>query len=167
MVGWHHWLYGHEFEQALGDGEGHGSLCCSPWGCKELDTTEWLNKNNKDPIGPGSKSLFLMTPNPLDSAHKIAPLQIIHFLNFPKVQSIFFFKIYLLCLSLAVLGFDCFILGVFSSCGERGLLSGLGDQASHCNGFFCCRAQALGHSGFCSCSSCALEHGLGSCGAWV
>ena len=44
MVGWHHWLYGHEFEQALGIGDGQGSLvCCSPWGCKESDTTEWLN----------------------------------------------------------------------------------------------------------------------------
>ena len=36
MVGWHHRLNGHEFEQALGDGEGQESLaCCSPWGCKE------------------------------------------------------------------------------------------------------------------------------------
>ena len=44
MVGWYHWLKGHEFEQALGDGEGQGSLeCYSPWGHKELDTTEWLN----------------------------------------------------------------------------------------------------------------------------
>ena len=41
MVVWHHQLDGHEFEQALGVGEGQGSLvCCSPWGCKELDTTE-------------------------------------------------------------------------------------------------------------------------------
>ena len=41
MVGWHHQLNGHEFEQALGDGEGQGRLAhCSPWGCKELDTTE-------------------------------------------------------------------------------------------------------------------------------
>ena len=44
MVGWHHCLDGHEFEQALGIGEGQGSLaCCSPWGRKELDTTEQLN----------------------------------------------------------------------------------------------------------------------------
>ena len=44
MVGWHHWLDGHEFEQALGVGDGQGSVvCCSPWGCKELDTIEWLN----------------------------------------------------------------------------------------------------------------------------
>ena len=44
MVGWHHRLNGHEFEQTLGDGDGQGSLaCCSPWGCKELDTTERLS----------------------------------------------------------------------------------------------------------------------------
>ena len=40
MFGWHHWLNGHEFEQAPEDGEGQGILaCCSPWGFKELDTT--------------------------------------------------------------------------------------------------------------------------------
>ena len=44
MVRWHHQLNGHEFEEALGDCEGQGSLeCCSPWGHKELDTTERLN----------------------------------------------------------------------------------------------------------------------------
>ena len=44
MVGWHHRLNGHEFEQAPGVGDGQGSLaCCSPWGHKESDTTEWLN----------------------------------------------------------------------------------------------------------------------------
>ena len=44
MVGWHHQLDGHEFEQApwVGDGQG-GLACCSPWGCKESDTTKWLN----------------------------------------------------------------------------------------------------------------------------
>ena len=47
MVGWHHQLVGHEFEQALGDGEGQGSLAsCSPWGFKESDTTEQLNDNS-------------------------------------------------------------------------------------------------------------------------
>ena len=41
MVGWHHQLNGHEFEQAPGDGEGQGSLVCyNTRGCKELDTTE-------------------------------------------------------------------------------------------------------------------------------
>ena len=40
MVGWHHRISGHEFEQTSGDGEGQGSLaCCSSWGCKESDTT--------------------------------------------------------------------------------------------------------------------------------
>ena len=48
MVGWHHRLNGHEFEQTLGDGEGQGSLArCSAWGLKELDTTERLNNSNK------------------------------------------------------------------------------------------------------------------------
>ena len=43
MVGWHHWLGGHEFEQALGVGDGQGSLAwCSPWSCKESDVTELI-----------------------------------------------------------------------------------------------------------------------------
>ena len=46
MVLWHHRLDGHESEQAPGDGEGQGSLaCCSPWGRREWDTTEQLNRN--------------------------------------------------------------------------------------------------------------------------
>ena len=46
-VGWHHWLNGHEFKQALGDGEGHGNLeCWSPWDHKEWNMTERLNNNN-------------------------------------------------------------------------------------------------------------------------
>ena len=45
MAEWHHHLSGHEFEQAPGDSEGQGSLaCCSPWGRKELDTTEQLTQ---------------------------------------------------------------------------------------------------------------------------
>ena len=70
VVGWHHQLDGHEFEQAPGVGDGQGSLvCCSPWGHKESDLTERLNNNNKiinmilflnifhDP----AKKLYLMT----------------------------------------------------------------------------------------------------------
>ena len=50
MVGWHHRLNGHGFEQTLGDSEGQRSLvCCSPWGHKELDLTKWL-KNSNTPI---------------------------------------------------------------------------------------------------------------------
>ena len=48
MAGWHHWLDGHEYEQAPGVGDGHGSLaCCSPWGHKELDTTEQLKEESE------------------------------------------------------------------------------------------------------------------------
>ena len=44
MVGWHHQLDGHEFEQALEVGDGQGDLaCCRPCGCKESDMTEQLN----------------------------------------------------------------------------------------------------------------------------
>ena len=58
MVGWHHRLYGHEFEQAPGVGNGQGSLaCCSPWGLKESDMTE----NWTDWLYPGViyKNFFL------------------------------------------------------------------------------------------------------------
>ena len=48
MIGWHQRLNGHEFEQALGDGKGQGSLvCCSPWRHKESNRTEQLSNNNK------------------------------------------------------------------------------------------------------------------------
>ena len=44
MVGWHHQMNGHEFEQTPGNDEGQGCLaCCSPWGHKELETTERIN----------------------------------------------------------------------------------------------------------------------------
>ena len=47
LVGWHHWLNGHEFQQALGVADGQGGLaCCSPWGHEESDTTERLNNDN-------------------------------------------------------------------------------------------------------------------------
>ena len=49
MVGWHHRLDGHNFEEALGVGDGQGGLaCCSPWGYYESDTTERLTTTNKD-----------------------------------------------------------------------------------------------------------------------
>ena len=48
MVGCHHRLNGHEFEQALGDGEGQGNLaCCSPWGRTESGTTEQVKKQQQ------------------------------------------------------------------------------------------------------------------------
>ena len=58
MVGWHHQLNRHEFEQAPGDGEGQRSLaCCSSWGHKELDMTERLNNKLKNGT---VKSIFMM-----------------------------------------------------------------------------------------------------------
>ena len=47
VIGWNQWLNRHEFKQTLGDSKEQGSLACrSPWGCKKLDTTEWLNNNS-------------------------------------------------------------------------------------------------------------------------
>ena len=58
VVGWHHWLNGHEFEQALGLGDGQGSLaCCSPWGRKKSDTTE-LNWTEGKPL-----FLYILMPS--------------------------------------------------------------------------------------------------------
>ena len=49
MLGWHHGLNGHEFEQAPDDGEGQGSVACfSPWGHKKSDRAEQVNKNNNN-----------------------------------------------------------------------------------------------------------------------
>ena len=59
------------------------------------------------------------------------------------------------------------LLKLFSSCSQRRPLSSCSTQPPHCGGFSCWRAQALGCSGFSSCSSWALENRLSSCGAWV
>ena len=63
LIVWHHWLNGHAFEQTLGDGEGEGSLVCCSWrGCKESDTTEWLN-NKIALLGKGRHSGVLPWKN--------------------------------------------------------------------------------------------------------
>ena len=61
MVGWHHRLNEHEFEQTLGAGDEQGSLeCCSPWGCKESGRTELLNNNDHfGQVAPPPQSLEL------------------------------------------------------------------------------------------------------------
>ena len=59
MVGWHHQLNGHEFEQAPGVGDGLGSLvCCSPWGLKESDTSEWINWTESSSRGLAITPIF-------------------------------------------------------------------------------------------------------------
>ena len=72
-VGRHHRLNGHEFEQAPGDGEGQGSLaCCSPWGHKESDTTEWLNNNKGTRIPEPYQGLFQsLLPRSVVTSHTI------------------------------------------------------------------------------------------------
>ena len=66
MFGCHHWLDAHEFEQALVVGNGQGSLaCCSPWGCKESDMTEWLKWMNCNPLLVGFCSLHPSTSETL------------------------------------------------------------------------------------------------------
>ena len=63
MVRQHHQLNGYEFEQTLGDSKGQGSLVyCSPWGCKESDTTEQLKNNNQAyiPLQPNPIKMWLL-----------------------------------------------------------------------------------------------------------
>ena len=63
--GWDGWMVSptHEFEQALGVGDGQGSLvCCSPWGCKGLDVTEWLNRTETYTT-PNTSEGHLIEPN--------------------------------------------------------------------------------------------------------
>ena len=62
MFGWHHWPKGHDFEKALGDGEGQGRLvCCSSWSRKESDRT-WQLNNNKIIFSCITKILFVQLP---------------------------------------------------------------------------------------------------------
>ena len=62
-IGWHHQLNAPEFEQTLGDSEGQKRLeCCSPWGHKEMDTTEQLNNNKKSLLTAKTNKVYLSIP---------------------------------------------------------------------------------------------------------
>ena len=62
---WHPQVNGHEFEQALGDGEGQGSLaCCSPRGRKESDTTECLNNNKFSSVNMSESRVLALDQSP-------------------------------------------------------------------------------------------------------
>ena len=73
MVGWHHLLNGHEFEQTLGDSERQGSLeCCSFMGCKEVDMTLRLNnKTHTHTHTHGASQVALVVKNPPANAADI------------------------------------------------------------------------------------------------
>ena len=66
IVGWHHPLNGHEFEQTQGDGGRERRLaCCSPWCCKELDMNEQLNNNSNSNNCEGRAfQMVLVVKNP-------------------------------------------------------------------------------------------------------
>ena len=77
MVGWHHRLNGHEFEQAPGHSEGQGGLvCCSPRGCKESDTTEVTQQqsNTISLIRSSSAVRFLLPFCCSQHTHQLVPL---------------------------------------------------------------------------------------------
>ena len=160
MAGRHHWYNEHELGQTPGDGEGQGGLvCCSPWGCKELDTTGQLNNNSvvtlafwdhkessytsqvsthsrkkHQPCGYGCNRCQCVSAPNLN--YPGLPLKNIH---------ICLFVCLLLCWVFVAVG------RIFTSCRELGLLSSHHAWASRCNDFSW--AQALGCAGFSSCGS--------------
>ena len=87
---WHHWLNGHEFEETPGVGDAQGGLaCCNLWGCKELDTTEWLNCTTLIFIQLSASKLLSLSEflkNKLATFHQdlplLAPVSCFLFLNF-------------------------------------------------------------------------------------
>ena len=93
IVGWHHWLSEHEFEQTQGYSERQGSLVChSPWGCKDLDMTEWLYNNQQlwikhpriKPVSPALACRFFTMEPPwkpkyTEKSHRI--LKLIYCMN--------------------------------------------------------------------------------------
>ena len=79
MVGWHHQLHGHEFEQTLGDGEGQGSLaCCSPW-CRRVGH-DWVTEQQPKSLGSSLSCLHFSNPTPNAIRSTLEKcLQFIHF----------------------------------------------------------------------------------------
>ena len=75
IIGWHHQLDGHEFEQTPEDGEGQGSLvCCSPRGRNELDTTERLNNNSPVQLKTWQWEAYLQRNPDLGPTGSLSPL---------------------------------------------------------------------------------------------
>ena len=87
MAGWHHWLYGRESEWTPGVGDGQGGLaCCNLWGCKESDTTEWLNWTelnsewHRSHIAPKQKQKALLC------SKNFTPSSLYIYWNNPEIQ---------------------------------------------------------------------------------
>ena len=81
VVGWHHWLSGHEFEQALGVGDGQGNLeCCCPWGRKESDMTEQLNWIDPNLTPSICRSCFVLESSAFQMKCKLHHLLILTFI---------------------------------------------------------------------------------------
>ena len=91
MVGWHCWLNGYDFEQTPRDSEGQGSLVyCSPWGCKESDTTERLNNN----YWRWSHYLIVSSPTlPIQNFFTFSGFSDFT-LPFPSFNTVFYFAFY-------------------------------------------------------------------------
>ena len=87
MVGWCHRLKGHGFEQALGDGEGQGSLAsCSSWGHKELDMTEWVTEKQQWYYQSiTKKSLLYNMPNLLRKSWRTTKPEYLYFIALDKL----------------------------------------------------------------------------------
>ena len=75
MVGWHHRLDGHEFEETPGVGDGQDGLaCCSPWGRKESDMTERLNNEYESEVNMLlTQSCQTLQPNELQCTRLLCP----------------------------------------------------------------------------------------------
>ena len=109
MVGWHHRLNRHEFEQALGVGDGQGSLeCCNPWGHKELDPTEWRNWTEKNFLTYLSKHVF-------------GDLEFSSHSSVHGMDYVFFNMLHLINVN-CTFGFPGGSVGKESACNARGLL---------------------------------------------
>ena len=95
MVGWHHRLHGHEFEQALGVGDGQGGLACrSPWGHKESDKTQWLNNNTAHRAESCRSNRQRQTQQRNSLLKSPAPAGVIFFLRITSTSSLWLRKFF-------------------------------------------------------------------------
>ena len=91
MIGWHHWLNGHEFEQTPGDGKGQGGLMwCSPWCRKESDTTEWALIHSIRWCYPTNSSSHPLLLSSIFASIRVFSNESAHCIRWPKYWSFSF-----------------------------------------------------------------------------